>query len=222
MQKIKNVLVILALLCFCWIGFFTFKGIQAFEPEQLENHLPQDTYFAVKINNKNLLSPIFSDIIFKQKLKRKDLIKLDKSEKGNVENYLQYLLPKDELIIFQEKWNNRHITGTLFKPRNLEEIKNIKDFPYYISLKNELACVVFADTNDINYTLEFRQHIDNLLEQEIIKSPARNKFLQAKNESDQIQVYVSGDLESNVQESISKVNIEGDKITLKDGELKTL
>lgn len=216
MQKIKNLLVVLSLICFSWISYFAFQGIQAFTPEQLENHLPQDTYFALKINNKKLLGPILSEVIFKNKLKRKDLIKLDKTEKGDFDDVLRHLFPKNELLLFQEKWNNKLITAILFRPKNpLKLKKKIENLPYYIGHHNGLACIVLSDTNDVQFTNEFKQHIDNLVVQDIIKSPARNKFLQAKNTEDQIQLYISGDLESNVQESISTINLESDKIKLR-------
>ncbi|MDX1445536.1 hypothetical protein [Lishizhenia sp.] len=215
MQKIKNLLVVLSLICFSWITFYVFKGIQSFTPEQLENHLPQDTYFALKINNKRLLGPVISDVIFKQKLRRKDLIKLDKSEKGDFDDVIQHLFPKNELLFFQEKWNQKLVTAVLFKPENPQLLKEkIENFPYYISFHKGLACLVINDTNDVAFTNELRQHIDNLLVQDIVKSPARNKFIQAKNEEDQIQVYISGDIESNVQESISSINLIDNKIEL--------
>ncbi|SFT41217.1 hypothetical protein SAMN05216474_0417 [Lishizhenia tianjinensis] len=216
MQKIKNLLVVLSLISFSWISLYVFKEIKAYTPEKLENHLPQDTYFALKVNNKKLLGPVISDIIFKQKLRRKDLIKLDKSEKGDFNDVMKHLFPKNELLLFQEKWNDKFITAILFKPQTPpSEIAEIKDFPYYISFHNDLACLVISDTNDVEFTQEIRQHIDNLLVQDLIKSPARSKFVQAKNKEDQIQVYISGDLESNVQESISAVNLIANKIELR-------
>lgn len=207
MQKLKTFLSIIGLLAFSWISFFTYKNVQEFEHEKLENHLPQDTRFALKVNNKKLLGNILSDALFKRNLKRKDLIRLDKPSNKDLTKKIFALTPRNECILFEEEWNNEPLIGILFYPLNKEAFQQALSSEALFGVYQEgLACILLNEP-ELDSTL-VKNHLSNLLVQDKIKSPARNKFALTRNKEDQVQIYVSGNNESNINEIISSFNIK--------------
>lgn len=214
MQKLKILLSILGLLTFSWISFFIYKNVQEFEHEKLENHLPQDTHFAIKINNKRFIGNILSDALFKSNLKRKDLILLDKPDNKELTKKIYALTPKNECVLFEEEWNNEPLMGILFYPLNRTAFQEALNTEALMGVyQNGIACILLNEP-ELDSAL-LMSHLNNLLAQQKIKSPARNKFALSRNENDQIQLYLSGNNESNINEIISSFNIKNNSLKFK-------